>query len=185
MSAQRIDLNLSSPGADTSSLRSQDEREGEPSRQPMPDASDAARFAAAMADEGVSPTPGSRSLPVFPSLAGLPVSSTAVASEEWREPLGDALERLMVGEGRHGQQVRMELKEEVLPGVSVALEENEGRLLVTFFCRDEESRCRLAEGLPHFATTLAERLRRDVRVRVQNDDEDDPCGIDYLASVGV
>lgn len=88
----------------------------------------------------------------------------------------DLLERLMVDDGAGhsgGKQVRMELKSDVLPGVSIAIEEAEGRLQVRFICSVESSRLRLVAAAPLHAQTLAERLQRPVLLQVQTDDADD------------
>ena len=88
------------------------------------------------------------------------------------------LERLMVDDGNTqggGKQVRMELKSEVLPGVTIAVQEAEGRLQVDFICSVESSRLRLNAAIGVQAQTLAERLHRPVLLRVQTDDEEDLC----------
>lgn len=91
-------------------------------------------------------------------------------------PIGEMVERLMVDDGSHGgKQVRMELKDDLLPGVTVAIQELEGRLQVDFICSVESSRLRLEAAAPGQARQLAEKLQRAVLLRVQTDDEDDPC----------
>lgn len=88
------------------------------------------------------------------------------------------LERLMVDDGNGhgtGKQVRMELKGDVLPGVTIAIQELEGRLQVDFICSIESSRLRLNAAIPAQAQTLAERLQRPVLLRVQTDDDEDLC----------
>ena len=91
-------------------------------------------------------------------------------------PIGEMVERLMVDDGSHGgKQVRMELKDDLLPGVTVAIQELEGRVQVDFLCSVESSRLRLEAAAPDQARQLAERLQRAVLLRIQTDDEDDPC----------
>lgn len=98
------------------------------------------------------------------------------------EGLEQALEGLMVGEGGGGgRQVRMELKEDLLPGVTVTLQELEGHLQIDFFCALESSRLRLNEAAFDETAGMARRLRRDVLMRVQTDDEDDPRLYEVLA----
>ena len=97
--------------------------------------------------------------------------------------VGDSVERLMVGDGSSGnKQVRMELKDDILPGVSVTVQELDGRLQVDFFCSVESSRLRLNDAAPDQSRELAQRLARDVLVRVQTDDEEDPCLLEAAAS---
>lgn len=115
--------------------------------------------------------------------AALPFSlfaSVAVGSAQERvqahPAIGEMVERLMVDDGSHGgKQVRMELKDELLPGVTVAIQELEGRLQVDFICSVESSRLRLEAAAPEQAQVLAGRLKRGVLLRVQTDDADDPC----------
>lgn len=103
-------------------------------------------------------------------------------SSDWAQQMGESIERLMVDDGQNGsRQVRMQLKEEVLPGVTVAIQECEGRLQVDFICSVEASRLRLNQEAPVHARTLADRLQRDVLLRVQTDDEDDLCLLETLA----
>lgn len=101
---------------------------------------------------------------------------------DWARQMGDSIERLMVDDGQHGsRQVRMQLKDDVLPGVTVAIQECDGRLQVDFVCSVEASRLRLNEEASSHARTLADRLQRDVLVRVQTDDDEDPCLLETLA----
>lgn len=182
MSTRRtVDLNLSTPGygaqgfEDTLGERSQ--------RQSPPDAQARQRFEQAMAAPA-DPQAAELAIPqpfaLFGSLAAsLPAPP---ADPGLGEPMVEGIERLMVGDGRSGnRQVRMELKDELLPGVSVVLQELEGRLQVDFICSNEDSRQRLNAAAQANASTLAERLRRPVLVRVQTDDEDDPCLQEALA----
>jgi hypothetical protein len=98
--------------------------------------------------------------------------------------LDELLDRLMVDDGSGGKQVRMDLKDDVLPGVSIVIQEAEGRLQVDFICRAEASRLRLNAALPGQAPQLAQRLERDVLLRVQTDDPEDPCLFEVSASPG-
>ncbi len=96
--------------------------------------------------------------------------------------LHDTVQGLLVGDGRNGRlEGRLELKGEVLPGVSVSIAQVEGRLEVDFTCSVERSRLFLTQALPELARTLAERLQTAVLVRVQTDDEEDPCLVEELA----
>lgn len=101
--------------------------------------------------------------------------------DEFFALLDEQLSRLMVGEGSHGgKQVRMDIKEDTLPGVSVVIEEAQGRLQVSFICAVESSRLRLNAHLPQHAPALAQRLQRDVLLRVCTDDPEDPRVFEML-----
>lgn len=88
--------------------------------------------------------------------------------------IGEAVERLMVGDGRNGnRQVRMDLKDDLLEGVSVTVQELDGRLQVDFACAVESSRLRLKSAAPGQARELASRLARDVLLRIHTGNESD------------
>ena len=128
---------------------------------------------------GANNTPAMTPLSLFGSWSNSASASAPTAASTFEPALGEALlERLMVDEGNGqggGKQVRMELKSDVLPGVTIAIQEAEGRLQVDFICRVESSRLRLNAAAPAQAQTLAERLQRPVLLRVQTDDVDDLC----------
>lgn len=123
-----------------------------------------------------------RELPSPLSLFGAPqatpvasLGNVAEAQEELSSRLREVVAQLMVSDGRFGgRQVRMDLQEEALPGVTVVIEERDGRLQVDFLCREEPSRLRLVAAAPDQAPQMAHYLRRDVLMRVQRDDEQDP-----------
>lgn len=103
------------------------------------------------------------------------VSSDA-AAREVSLLLGETAQRLFVGDGQSSsRQVRVELGDDVLPGVSVAVFEEEGRVVAHFICALERSRQRLEAGAAQMAMELAEHLSRAVSVRVSTDDPEDPC----------
>lgn len=126
-------------------------------------------------------------LTLFGAPQGTPVASlgnTAEAQEELSSRLREVVAQLMVSDGRYGgRQVRMELQEEMLPGVTVVIEEREGRLQVDFLCREEPSRLRLVAAAPEQAPQMAQHLQRDVLLRVQKDDEQDPRLFEVSAHV--
>lgn len=99
-----------------------------------------------------------------------------------RGELLQAVSRLLVGERSGRRQVRVELDDEVLPGVSIEIEEAQGRLQVVFTCALEPSRTRLNEALPAMAPQLAKRLARPVLMRTQTDDPQDPHPLEVAAS---
>ncbi len=81
-----------------------------------------------------------------------------------------------MADGSQGRrQVRVELKDDVLPGVSVSVYEDGGRVIADFVCANETSRERLAAMARPLAEQLADSLARPTRVRVGTDDPEDPC----------
>lgn len=131
-----------------------------------------------------------RDLPSPLTLFGAPhvapvaaVTEAATAQEELSSHLREVVAHLMVGDGRSGgRQVRMDLQDEVLPGVTVVIEEQQGRLQVDFLCRQEPSRLRLVAAAPEQAPQMAQYLRRDVLLRVQRDDDADPRPFEVAAN---
>lgn len=167
---------------------------GQSNTSSQPDAQAQQRFEQALAQPG---EPAGRSpVEVSPQQAPmalfvpgrLPATPVAVGTEAvvWRDAgrqIADAVEQLMVDEDSRGQrQVRMDLKDEVLPGVTVAIQEAEGRLRVDFLCRHEGPRLQLNAAAAAMATDLAQNLRRDIWLRVQTDDDEDPRTHEAFAS---
>lgn len=109
-------------------------------------------------------------------LAGASSQPDATAGEaaELGRTLAASAERLLVSEdGGNGREVRIDLKDELLPGVSVRIYEDQGRLVTAFVCASEDARERLNAWAPGFAAELAQSLRREVLVQVQTDDPED------------
>ncbi|MGE8658759.1 MAG: hypothetical protein ACN6O8_18610 [Achromobacter sp.] len=145
-------------------------------------ASDADRraFEQAMAQDGEAPRPPAPAAPTPFSLFGAARAQAAAPADSPSQALAQALlgsaEQLLVADGSQGRrQVRVELKDEVLPGVSVSVYEAEGRIVADFTCASETSRERLASLARPLAGQLAESLDRPTRVRVATDDPEDPC----------
>jgi len=87
-----------------------------------------------------------------------------------------SVERLLIGDGSAGRrEVRLDLADEVLPGVVVSVFEDEGRLVAAFICASEGSRERLSACAAGLASELAHALSRSVMVRISTDDPEDPC----------
>ncbi|WP_313625245.1 hypothetical protein [Achromobacter sp.] len=144
-------------------------------------ASDADRqaFEQAMSqgDGDAPPAPPAAASPF--SLFGAGAAATAAGAPGQSEALAQALsetaEQLLVADGSQGRrQVRVELKDDVLPGVSVSVYEDEGRVVADFVCANESSRERLCAMAPELAAQLAHSLGRPARVRVSTDDPEDP-----------
>lgn len=177
---RRIEVNVSVPdfGAGLQA--------GTGGSQNRPDADAGARERFEQALKAGAENPAQAQTPSAPfSLFGAPKAETPAppADTALSRRVGEAVEKLMVGDGSSGnKQVRIELKDDVLPGVSVTVQELDGRLQVDFTCSVESSRIKLNAAAPGQAQELAQRLRRDVLVRVQTDDEEDPCLVEAAAS---
>ncbi|MEO5672271.1 MAG: hypothetical protein ABIR26_16405 [Ramlibacter sp.] len=127
--------------------------------------------------------PSAQSYSPFALFGSMPTTLAPRIDTILADHLHEALNRLMVDDrAAGGKQVRMELKDDLLPGVTVAIQEAHGRLQVDFICAVESLRHRLNAALPKNAEQLAQSLRRDVLLRVQANDEDDPCLFEIAAS---
>lgn len=150
--------------------------------QTQPDEQDRARFEQAMSAE-----PEPAQMQAKTSAAAPPVSpfalfgAAAAPSPQPAAPsfnLQDAqslINRLMVSQDGSAAQVRMELNEEHLPGVTAAVYEDGGLLTVDFICRNENSRQLLNQSSAALVQEMAENLNRPVVWRVMTDDEEDLC----------
>lgn len=182
MSTDRpINLDVSTPNLGTS-LGNQ-WTNSQPNARREPDAEAHNRFEETLSKPPVGAVEKPVSAPV-PSPFSLFGAATAQApipmDTALSQQLVDGMERLMVGENG-GRHVRMELKDELLPGVTVEIQETEGRLQVDFFCGVEASRHRLNAAAPEHAPRLASRLGRDVLLRVQTSDPGQPCLFEVAA----
>ena len=180
---RQVGLDLSSPNLGAHAGNGYARGDGGLSGQPDPRARDnfeQALHATQSREDAQSPAAqASNPFALFGSVAAAPPAADRALSRQ----LNESLQRLMVDDAvAGGKQVRMELAEDVLPGVTVTIQEKEGRVQVDFICAAEASRLRLNAALPEQAPLLAERLRRDVLLRVQADDEDDPCLFELAAS---
>lgn len=178
----RLSLDVSVPDSRASAEHAFEQ--GAPGQQAKPDAQTQGRFQQAMA-QAPEPAPATAKPATPMGLFAAPLSSPQ--EEQVRATvsalIAEMVERLMVGDdGAGGKQVRMELKDEPLPGVTVTVNEQEGRLRVEFVCSNETSRLRLNAALPREAPLLAQRLARDVWIRVLTDDEEDPCLFELTAA---
>ena len=118
----------------------------------------------------------------FASPASAPAAGGTPAPGELTQGLRQAAERLLVGDGSSGRrEVRIELKDEVLPGVTVCVYEDQGLLVAAFVCASEPSREKLCVCARALAGELASSLNRAVRVCVSTDDPEDPCPFEAAA----
>ncbi len=81
--------------------------------------------------------------------------------------------RLMVGDGEQApRSVRMTLDDAIMPGVDLAVYEEEGFWVAHFYCRISASFAELAAPGPDMVVRLAEALRRPCLWRVEGDSID-------------
>ncbi len=89
--------------------------------------------------------------------------------------LASVADRLLVGDGSSGRrEVRIDLKAEVLPGVTMSVYEEGAWLVVEFSCAQESSRDTLCRCAQQLADELVASLRRSTVLRVHTNDPDDP-----------
>ena len=118
----------------------------------------------------------------FTAPVPLAAAGGSPAPGELSEDLRQAAERLLVGDGSSGRrEVRIDLKDEVLPGVTVSVFEEQGCLVAAFVCASEPSREKLCACASALAGELAGALQRPVLVRVCTDDPEDPCPFEASA----
>ncbi|WP_454006057.1 type III secretion HpaP family protein [Alcaligenes sp. Marseille-Q7550] len=114
-----------------------------------------------------------------------PADAGADTSQSLARLLSVAADRLLVGDGSSGRrEVRIELKADVLPGVSVSVYEEAAYLVVEFTCSRESSRDTLCRCAQQLADELAGSLRRSTAVRVHTDDPDDLCPFEAAGAAG-
>lgn len=119
----------------------------------------------------------------FSSPAPALAAGAAPVPGDLSRDLQQAAGRLLVGDGSSGRrEVRIDLKDEVLPGVTVSVYEDQGRLVADFVCASEPSREKLCACAPTLASELAGSLNRAVLVRVCTDDPEDPCPLEASAN---
>lgn len=96
--------------------------------------------------------------------------------------LRSTLASLFVDDGSHGKrQAGMQLAEDVLPGVTVMVYEDEGAWIADFTCTHDDSRHLLYGEAPAMAQEMANACHRRTAWRVMTDDEDDLCLREFWA----
>lgn len=100
------------------------------------------------------------------------------------DSLGEAVDRLLVGDGQDGgrREVRMTLREDVMPGVTVAVYQDESRMVASFTCSNETSREKLVRCAAKLAEDISRSLSQAALVRVSTDDPEDPCLFEVVAA---
>ena len=127
------------------------------------------RFEEAMQQKASDRQETSANLPSPFSLFGAPVATQTVTTEALSNSISQveqAIEGLMVSDQDGKHRVRIALKEDVLPGVSVNVFEADGRLVVEFCCEQEQSYQLLLKQQSELVQELANRLRKEVLMRV-------------------
>jgi len=124
---------------------------------------------------------------VLPAASSMPPGVMTQASEAGapkvlpEQVIEQAVARLMVGVDRDGaKQVRVELRNEWMPGVRMVLQEAGGRVQIDLICSVEASRHRLSAISSREVGDIARRCKRDLLVRVRSEEsadvEDSPDG---------
>ena len=92
------------------------------------------------------------------------------------EHLSAAARQLLVDDGAQGRrEVRVTLDDDRLPGLTVSVFEEAGRVVAAFVCAVESTRERMNESAAALAAELAASLSRPTLVRVSTDDPEDLC----------
>lgn len=193
MSNCRVDLNLSPPHTTGSGVGSGAGAGPGHNTRRQADAQASSRFQRALDADAADATGAKAKGPTDATASSLfalfgaargPLAAPAAAPAERAAPavndidhqIASTVERLLVSDDEHGRrQVRLELIDDVLPGVRIEIQHSQGRLQVDFICTREDSRLRLNRAAPEQAQILADRLCSPVLLRVRTDDEEDLC----------
>lgn len=111
----------------------------------------------------------------------LPSASPSIQAEhplyaKAQQCLLDTVQQLWVSETwASNRQVCVSFAEDVLPGVTLSVFEDGGRIVAEFVCTAEPSRAWLSQYAQRLARGLANSLNRQTRLCVRTDDPDDPC----------
>ena len=176
MSERRVGLDIGAPGTPSSGTGSpgtgsQSREEADPGLAEM--------FRRKLEGEQ-SPAPGAnaqlppRPFDLFGAAAPKGDPKGAEAAERRARVIEETVSRLLVssGSGTDTQEVRIRMKNDLLPGAELRLVECGGRLEVDFVATDPASGAWLAAQANTLASEISRRLRRDVRVSVRMDDYD-------------
>lgn len=180
---RRIALNTNTPSL------TQDTAQDSPSRQrDTPADAERERFEQALAGDTPRPSAPQKADSPFALFGAGAAHSAPDASSSGHgpdlAPLADAIEQLMVGEGRNGAMVRVAVADDILPGVSINVSEEGGAWLVECECADEDSRELLCARASGMAQEMADRLGRESLWRVTTDDPEDRRPLEVRAAPG-
>ena len=91
---------------------------------------------------------------------------------------------MLVDDGASGgrPEVRITLRDEVMPGVTVAVYQAEGRMVASFVCANETSREKLIRCAQALADDMSRSLGQPALVQVSTDDPEDPCLFEAAAT---
>jgi len=176
MSERRVGLDIGAPGTPSSGTGSpgtgsQSREEADPGLAEM--------FRRKLEGEQ-APAPGAnapapaRPFDLFGAAAPRENPQSADAAERRARVIEETVSRLLVSNGSDSgaPEVRIRMKNDLLPGAELRLVERGGRLEVDFVATDPESAAWLASQTETLAGEISRRLRRDVRVSVRRDDYD-------------
>jgi len=172
MSDRPVTLDLRAPANTTGGLPSAPGRDSAASA----DRDAAERFRDALANQG-SPgdQAGRNALPAtaspFDLLAARTVdrdpSPSVAEPRQIVDAVCDLVDRILINDGSAGRrEVRMTLSDDLLPGVTVRVYEDEGAWVADFETADPQSFIRLAEPVDEMAQQLANLLEHDAIWRV-------------------
>ena len=174
MTDRRVGLDLGSPGATSTGSGSA----GAGSRQrEEPDAALADQFrkklAGGEAPAASAPVPQASPFDLF-ARAAAPAEPHSVSTERRAQVIEETVSRMLVADATRGgpAEVRVHLRDDLLPGTEVRVSEQAGRLEVHFVATDAASITWLAAQAEAIAGEISRRLRRDVRVSVRRDGDD-------------
>jgi hypothetical protein len=176
VSERRVGLDIGAPGTPSSGTGSpgagsQSREEADPGLAEM--------FRRKLEGEP-APAPGAnvpapaRPFDLFGAVAPRENPKSADAAERRARVIEETVSRLLVSSGSDASspEVRIRMKNDLLPGAELRLVECGGRLEVDFVATDPESAAWLAAQAETLAGEISRRLRRDVRVSVRRDDYD-------------
>jgi len=143
-------------------------------------------FEQALTQSGDSPEGELKSPPALQpfGLYGAPATPSAHPPSGLADSLGEAVDRLLVDDGASGgrPEVRITLRDEVMPGVTVAVYQAEGRMVASFVCANETSREKLIRCAQALADDMSRSLGQPALVQVSTDDPEDPCLFEAAAT---
>lgn len=117
--------------------------------------------------------PQMRPFDLFAHAAPAPDPGQA-ATERRAQVIEETVSRMLVSDASRGgtAEVRVRIRDDLLPGTEVRVSEQAGRLEVHFVATDPASVTWLAAQAESIAGEISRRLRRDVRVSVKREGED-------------